>query len=285
MQSMFRTAYNYFEVLKPQESTLLTFIGVCTAIIAGDGDLSLELLLIALTILIASAGANGLTNYLDRDIDAKMQRTKNRALPSKRIEPAEKVLPLTIGLTIIGLTLAFRLHPLCFLADLIGTLAAVVGRKRATCVFPQGIIASCAPVLIGWFAIKPTFGWEIMLLCLIIGAWLPLHVWSIMIANREEYLNAGLSYFPVNRETKDAVKVLVVFVLMLYLASITLYFIGGFGWLYLTLTNLLGIVMVYATVRLVISGSSQDAWKLYRLSAFPYLGILFTTMCPDIWLL
>jgi len=64
------------------------------------------LLLIALTILLASAGANGLTNYLDRDVDARMQRTKHRALPSKCIYPPEKVLPLTIGLVIVGLALA-----------------------------------------------------------------------------------------------------------------------------------------------------------------------------------
>ena len=143
--------------MKPRQSSLLTFIGVCAAIIAGDGHLSLNLLLIALTILLASAGANGLTNYLDRDVDARMQRTKNRALPSKRIEPPEKVLPLTVGLVIIGLVLAFKLHPLCFLSDLIGTIAAVVWRKRWTCVFPQGMIAGCAPVLMGWFAIEPAF--------------------------------------------------------------------------------------------------------------------------------
>jgi len=235
--------------------------------------------------LLASAGANGLTNYIDRDVDARMQRTKNRALPSKRIYPPEKVLPLTIGLVIIGLALAWYLHPFCFLADLVGTIAAVVWRKRATCVFPQGMIASWAPVLMGWFAIKPIFSWEILLLCLLIGFWLPLHVWSVMIANREDYLSAGQSYFPMSREAKEAVKVLLVFCLMLYGASIGLYFIGSFGWLYLTVAILLGAIMVYASSRLVMSSASKDAWRLYKLSAFPYLGLIFLTMCLDIWLL
>ena len=137
---------------------MLTFIGVCTAIIAGDGYVPPGwLLLILITILFASAAANGLTNYLDRDVDARMQRTRHRALPSRRIEPAEKVLPLTIGLAIVGLVLAWLLHPLAFLFDLIGTAAAVIWRKRVTCVFPQGMIASCTPVLMGWFAIAPPF--------------------------------------------------------------------------------------------------------------------------------
>jgi protoheme IX farnesyltransferase len=276
---------DYIEVLKPRESSLLTFIAVCAAIIAGNGHLSLRLLFIALTILLASAGANGLTNYLDRDVDARMQRTKNRALPSKRIYPPERVLPLTIGLAIIGLILAFRLHWLCFLADLIGTIAAVVWRKRMTCVFPQGMLAGCAPILMGWFAIEPTFSWEIVLLCILIGVWLPSHVWSIMVANREDYINAGQRYFPMSREVKGVVKVLLVSCILLYAASIGLYFVGGFGWLYLIVVNLLGITMVYASSRLVMTSTSKDAWRLYKLSAFPYLGLIFLTMCLDIWLL
>ena len=284
-KSFVRAPRDYIEVLKPRQSSLLTFIGVCAAVIAGDGYLPLRLLLIALTILLASAGANGLTNYLDRDVDARMQRTKHRALPSKRIYPPEKVLPLTIGLVIVGLALAWILHPLCFLFDIIGTIAAVVWRKRWTCVFPQGMLAGCAPVLMGWFAIEPTFSWEILFLCLLIAIWLPLHVWSIMVANREDYLRAGLSYFPMSWQVKDAVKVLLAFSLVLYAASIGLYFAGGFAWLYLILANLLGITMVYATSRLVLSSASQDAWRLYKLSAFPYLGLIFLTMWLDVWLL
>ena len=242
------------------------------------------MLLIALTILLASAGANGLTNYLDRDVDARMQRTKRRALPSKRIYPSEKVLPLTISLVIAGLVLAWQLHPLSFMFDIIGTTAAVIWRKRWTCVFPLGMIASCAPVLMGWFAIEPVFSWEIVLLCILIAAWLPLHVWSIMIANREDYLSAGLSYFPMSWAAKDAVKVLLAVSLVLYAASIGLYFVAGFAWLYLIVANLLGIMMVYAASRLVISGASLSAWRLYKLSAFPYLGLIFLVMCLDIWM-
>ena len=275
----------YIEVVKPRATSLLTFIGVCAAIIAGVGELTPKLLLVAVTIFIASAGANGLTNYLDCGIDARMRRTRERALPSKRIYPPEKVLPLTIGLVIIGLALAWYLHPFAFLSDVGGTIAAIVGRKRATCVFPQGALASCAPVLIGWFAIEPALGWEILLLCLLIGVWLPLHVWSVMIAHRDDYISAGQNYFPMNREVKEAVKVLLIFSLVLYAASIALYFVGSYAWLYLIVANLLGIVMVYASLRLVISGASQDAWQLYRLSAFPYLGLIFLTMCLDIWLL
>ena len=280
-----KRAINYIEVLKPLPSILLAFIGLCAAIIAGEGQLSPRLLLVLVAVLIATAGANGLTNYLDRDIDARMQRTRCRVLPSKNIYPPKKVLPLITGLIVIGLVLAWQLHPFAFLADLVGTLVAATWRKKVTCVYPQGVIASCAPILMGWLAVKPAVSWELLLLCVLIAVWLPLHVWSVNIAHREDYLQAGLSYFPINLEVKDSVKVLLAFSLVLYAASIALYFAGGFAWLYLVLANILGIVMVYAVSRLVISGATKDAWRLYRLSAFPYLGLIFLVMCLDIWLL
>jgi len=283
--SIISSVKNYIEVVKPLPSILLTYIGVCTAIIAGEGQLSLKLLLIMVAILLTAAGANGLTNYLDRNIDARMQRTKNRALPSKRIYPPQKVLPLTIGLIIVGLILAWQLHPFAFLAGLGGALAAATWRKKVTCVYPQGVLASCAPILMGWFAIKPTLSWEILLLCLLLAVWLPLHIWSLIMTYREDYLQAGLSYFPIGCEIRNAVKVLLVFSVMLYTTSIALYFIGSFAWLYLMVANLLGVIMVHAGSRLVFSGASKDAWRLYKLSAFPYLGLIFLAMCLDIWLL
>jgi protoheme IX farnesyltransferase len=286
--SAYRIIRNYTEILKPSASLLLTFIGICAAVIAGGGRPSLDkLLLTIITILVASTGANGLTNYLDRKVDAKMKRTRHRALPSKRIYPPEKVLPLTISLTVIGLVLAWFLQPtyrLCFIADMVGTTAAMVWRKKATCVFPQGVLAGCAPVLMGWLAIKPTFAWELGLLCALITAWLPLHVWSVMIANREDYISAGLTFFPMSREVREAVKTLLLFSLVLAAAAISLYFIGGFALLYLIVASLLSVIVVYATSRLVVASTSQNAWRLYKLSAYPYLGIIFLTMCLDIWL-
>ncbi len=276
---------NYIEVLKPLPSVLLAFIGLCTAIIAGQGQLTPRLALVLAAVLIASAGANGLTNYLDRNIDVRMQRTCLRVLPSRIIYPHRKVLPLVIGLILIGLALAWYLHPFVFLADAFGTLVAATWRKKVTCVYPQGVLASCAPILMGWLAIRQTLEWELLLLCVMIAAWLPLHVWSVNIAHRDDYRQAGLNYFPINLEARESVKILLVFSLVLYAASIGLYYVGGFSWLYLALANVLGLVMVYAVSRLVISHASKDSWRLYRLSAFPYLGAIFLVMCLDIRLL
>jgi protoheme IX farnesyltransferase len=276
----YHIALSYIEVLKPRESSLLTVIGVCSAFIAGGGYLQRdEFILILLTILLASMGANGLTNYLDRHIDSRMKRTRNRALPSKRIFPAEKALFPVISLVICGLVLAWQLHFLSFLADLIGTVVAIIWRKRWTCVFPQGILASCAPVLMGWFAVDPSFSWKLFMLCVLIAVWLPIHLWSVMIIHREDYLEAGISYFPLNRNVNSVVRIILLLSILLYATSIAIYFVFSFNLIYLVLTNILGCTLLYTSFRLVISVSSGRAWKLYKLSAFPYLGLTFLSMC------
>lgn len=280
-----RAIGKYIEVLKPRETILLTFIGLCAAVVAGGGQPPTGTLLLAtLAILLGSGGANGLTNYLDREVDARMQRTRHRPLPSKRIFPAEKMLPLAITLVVIGLIMAWFLHPLCFLFGLLGVIAATTWRKRVTCVFPQGAIAGCAPVLIGYLAISHQLDLTILFLCVLIGVWIPLHVWSVMIANREDYRQAGVTYFPLSWEVKDVIKLLLGLAVVLYGSSMALYFISDLGLPYLVVANILGILMLSATARLLFTGASHDAWRVYKLTAFPYLGILFLTMALNLWL-
>jgi protoheme IX farnesyltransferase len=284
----FKTILNYIEVLKPRETVLLTFIGLCAAVVAGGGQPPMDTLLLAtLALLLGSGAANGLTNYLDREVDAKMQRVSHRPLPSKRIFPAWRMLPPAIGLAIGALTIAWFLHYLCFIFGLVGMIVAVTWRKRITCALPQGAIASFAPVCIGYIAISHQLDLTLLLLCVLITIWTPLHVWSVMIANREDYRQAGITYFPISWEVKDAIKVLLLLAVLLLGSSISLYYFGdsGLGMPYLVVASILGILTIFTTARLVFTGISHDAWRVYKLTAFPYLGILFFTMVLDLWLL
>ena len=275
---------DYLTLLKPRETVLLTFIGICSVVIAGQGSVSLGVfLLAAVTIGLGSAGANGVTNYLDRNVDARMRRTHLRSLPAKRIVPAKKGLAWSVFLVLAALGLAWLLHPLCFVFGLTGTVAAAVFRKRVMCVI-QGGIAGCAPVLIGYVAVTHELDLTILFLCILIAVWIPLHVWSVMVANRDDYLQAGVVYFPITWRTSDAMKVLMVLSVLLYAASMALWAVADFGWLYFAVANFLGIVMVYTSCNLLRSGASRDAWKMYKLSAFPYLGVIFTVLCLNFWI-
>lgn len=276
---------NYVQVLKPRETVLLTFIGVCAAVVGASGQPQIGwLLLAAFAILVGSAGTNGLTNYIDRDVDARMKRTQHRPLPSKRIFPPQKMLPLAIGLVLVGLIIAWFLDPLCFAFGLVGIIASVTWRKRVTCVFPQGTIASLSPVAVGYLAFSHRLDLTLLFLCVLIGFFVPLHVWSVMIANREDYAAAGITYAPLSWTDRSAVGLLLAVSVLLYGSSIGLYFFSNFGLPYLVVANVLGILAVVATARLLITGITHDAWRLYKLTAFPYLGLLFLTMALSTWL-
>jgi heme o synthase len=276
--------HNYLFVLKPRETSLLAAIGLFSALIAAHGSFDLgRLAFILLTITIGSAGCNGLTNYLDRNLDARMVRTKNRVLPSGRVSPPEKALPLIISLIVISLIFAWLLHPLCFVVGIIGVISSAVWRKTISCTF-LGIVAGVSPVLIGWLAIKPVFDLQILLLCLLIAFWIPVHVWSIMIANREDYFSAGLHYFPLNLPVTTVVTTLMVLSVCLYAISLLLYFLTDFRLLYFIGANALGIAMIIANARLLMSTTSRAAWHVYKLSSFPYLGLIFLLMVLDIWI-
>jgi len=271
-------------VLKPRETSLLIFIALCAAVVAAGDSLEPGRFALAMvTVALGSGGVNGLTNYLDRNIDARMIRTRHRSLPSKRIDPPQKALAVAATLTAISLVMAWYLHPLCFAAGAMGTVAAVTRRKTWVCPF-FGAVASCSPVAIAWFAFKPEFSLPLLFLCLLICIWVPIHVWSVMIAHREDYIGGGVRYFPLSRDTKDAIKILFLLSLPLLAVSIAMYFSSDLGWLYLTVAALLGIGMFYANSRLIITGASYEAWRVYKLSAFPYLGMVFLAMGVDTWI-
>ncbi len=275
---------DYITVLKPRETVLLVYIGMCAALIAGQGSAPWDVLLLAFVALtLGSAGANGITNYLDRDVDARMRRTHMRSLPAQRIVPPRRALAWSVFLVIGALVAAWFLHPLCFVFGLTGTVAASVFRKRVMCVI-QGGIAGCAPVLIGYVAVTHQLDLTILFLCVLIVVWIPLHVWSVMVAYRDDYLQAGVVYFPVTWQAKDAIKVLMALSVLLYVSSLALWWVGDFGWLYFAVANVTGVAMVYASYNLLRSGTSQNAWRVYKLSAFPYLGVIFTVLCVTFWI-
>ncbi|MDI6689536.1 MAG: protoheme IX farnesyltransferase [Actinomycetota bacterium] len=278
------TIKNYVEVMKPKETILLAFIGICAAIVAGKGFPPSNLLLItAVAVILGSAGCNGLTNYLDREVDALMKRTKHRALPSKRIDPPEKMLPYAIGLLIIALALAWYLHPLCFLSGALGITTAVVGRKRSITHILGGISGS-APILVGYTAISHKLDLTIGLLCLLILSWTPIHVWSLMTAYRDDFLQARVVMFPINRGIETTIRTLLALSILLYATTIGLYFVGKFSMLYLIIANVLGILMFLSNVYLSRRRGERDAWRVYKISAYPYLGLIFLGMCLDLWL-
>lgn len=275
----------YIDVLKPRETLLLGFAGLATAILAGGGAPPAgRLLWTALAVIIGSAGANGLTNYLDRDMDERMERTRHRPIPSRRIWPAEKMLPLAIGLVLAGLMIAWALNPWAFAAGLAGIFSSVIVRKRSITHVPLGEFASCAPFLIGWLGVNPRPEPLMWGLCGLIFIWTPIHVWSLMEAYRGDYLQAGVRIFPLTISPRRNVLLLFGLAIALSLETLALPLFSDLGWFYLVGAVALNAALLISSARLFRTGMTQAAWKMYKLSAYPYLGIILTLACLDRWL-
>jgi protoheme IX farnesyltransferase len=272
---------NYILVLKPRETILLAFIGICTALFASIGSMETgKLVMVSIALLVGSAGCNGLTNYLDREVDAKMARTSNRVLPRGLINPPEKALPLIIGLIVIGLALSWILNPICFVFGLIGVVASSVWRKTISCTF-LGIVAGCIPLLIGWFAVNNAFDIRILLICLMVAFWIPVHVWNVMLSRKQEYYNAGLYFFPLKTSEKLIKAILLILTVLIYVTSLMLYIYGGLHLLYLVIMNIMGIALLISVILTLFKTDRDYSWKAYKMSSFPYLGIMFLAIVID----
>ena len=110
-------------------------------------------------------------------------------------------------------------------------------------------------------------------------------MWSLMISHRDDYRQAGITYFPMSHEVKSSVRVIPFLAVLLFACSMGLYYVGQFDILYLIVACIMGILTITSSARLIYTGLSRDSWKVYKLTAFPYLGILFLAMALDVWLL
>ena len=63
-----------------------------------------------------------------------------------------------------------------------------------------------------------------------------------------------------------------------------LWHVADFGWFFFAVANVTGAVMVLASLRLVRNMDSKDSWRLYKISSFPYLGVIFLAMCLNFWI-
>ena len=274
----------YVRVLKPRETVLLTLIGSCTAIVASDANPDLwRFLIVTLVVSLGSGGTNGLTNYLDRHVDARMYRTRGRVLPSRLIDPPQKALVWSGLLVVCSLAVSLYLHPYAFVAGVIGVSFALIGRKTWATHF-MGSFSSCGPVLVGWFSMNPNINWTVVLMSVLIVLWLPIHVWNLMISSREDYIQAGVDIFPLNHGVLITARISVFLSVLLYVASLSLYILGGFGWIYLISANVGGLSMIWATLQILQNRDKGSAYRVFKTSAYPYLGLIFVSLPLDVWI-
>jgi protoheme IX farnesyltransferase len=279
--------WKYIEVTKPSTVALLVFTSVGAMVAAGGvGGLSLVGWVLALIAITAGcAAADTLTCYIDRDIDALMDRTKGRPLPGRRINPPEKALAWGIFLAVVSMALSFLFNPLAALWMFLGLFDNVViysllAKRRSCTNILLGSISGGMPALFGWAVVQGSITLTPVLISLLVITWTPNHIWNLAIRYREDYARANVPMLPVVTNLRRAVNLIVMSVLLMVAESLLLGLVGDFGPIYFTIAILGGLVSLVGHIYLYLRPTKRNAWLMFKLSSL-YLALVFAGMMVD----
>lgn len=289
-KTWFDIAKNYIEVTKPRSVFLLVFTAlVAMFLAAAEYGMSMPVLIKSLlAITFACSGVNAVSCYVDRDIDAIMERTKHRPIPSGRISPPVKALVWGLAQFFVALGIAWSLNVASFICILLGMLGYVgiyslwFKRKSAWNIILGGFSGGL-PTMFGWTALTGTVEMLPVLASLLVVLWIPNHIWNLAIYYKDDYRTVGVPMLPVICDTRRTLLYILVTVVAMFALSIGIYFAGDFGIFYLASAIICGLAITAGNIYLYFAPEQKKAWFLYKLSS-PYLFLLFLAMMIDLYI-
>jgi protoheme IX farnesyltransferase len=294
----------YYELTKPKIWYLLVFTAFGAALTASNiYDIEISpatWLLMLFSVAAGSAAANTLTNYHDRDIDAIMERTKDRPLPSKRIYPAVKARNFGLVLAGISLVLAFGISftttleqgawATAFIAfGLVNNIiiySYVLKRNSRTNIILGGLCGG-SPPMIGWVAVSMSDLWTMGLaMAGLVFIWIPMHIWALTLHFKEDYNKVNVPMLTAVQSEKTSARAIAVSTVVMVLFSIAPFFITTqsgeemVGAVYLWTAIASGALMLGLSAWVIVKPMEKAAWTLFKFSS-PYLAVLFIALMVD----
>jgi len=246
-------------------------------LLASYGHINLWLLLatlVATSLVIASACV--FNNYIDRDIDKLMARTKERALVTQVIKGQNALIYATV-LGLIGLfVLATYTNLLTVLVGLIGFIDYVVlygiTKRRSIYGTIVGSIAGATPVVAGYTAVTNSLDSAALILFLILVFWQMPHFYAIAMYRFSDYKAAKIPVLPVKKGKQNTKLQMTIYIIAFVIATISLSVFGYTGYTYLVVMLLLGLGWLW----LDLQGfkSSDDKRWARRMFLFSLVVIL-----------
>lgn len=280
---------DYLELTKPKVVALILLTAVIGMFLSTPYMVPWQVLLYGnLGIGLCASSAAAINHLVDRRVDAVMARTKNRPVAQGRVDTSNAVL-FAILLGVSGTALLyFLVNPLTAaltVASLIGyAFVYTLFLKRAT---PQNIVigglAGAAPPLLGWTAVTDEIHAHALLLVLIIFAWTPPHFWALAIHRRDEYAKADIPMLPVTHGIPFTRLHILLYTILLFVASILPFAVGMLGPLYLLGAVLLGAGFLYWAIVLFRGNNPRAPMETFKYSSI-YLMALFLIMLIDHYL-
>jgi protoheme IX farnesyltransferase len=235
---------------------------------------------------LAAAGASALNQLLERESDARMQRTRERPLPSGRLRPGEVLVfglaSAVGGVIYLDLTLTSPLAAALTALTLLTYVVVYTPLKRMTALNTLvGAISGALPPLIGWAAVRGSLGAGAVVLFLVLFLWQMPHFLAIAWIYRADYERAGLRMLPaLDPEGGMVGRQMVCYCLALVAASLAPLVVGGGGPVYLAGALFLGIGFLACAVGFARRRSVARARVVLRASLI-YLPVLLVLLVWD----
>ena len=234
---------------------------------------------------LAAASGAAVNHWVDQKIDATMERTKGRPIPTGGLS-SKAALTFALSLTILSMAILLATtNPLTALLTFICVIGYAViytmFLKRST---PQNIIwggaAGAAPPILGWTAVTGEVNSEALLLFLIIFIWTPPHFWALAIRRRDDYAKVDIPMLPVTHGIPFTKTQVLLYTFMLLAVTLIPFAIQMSGLIYLAGAVSLGIGFIYHAYKLYLSEGDEHAMKTFAYSIF-YLTALFAFLLVD----
>jgi heme o synthase len=284
---------DYLELTKPKVSLLIVFTAIVGMVLASPGMVPLPPLIFGtLGIAMASGSAAAFNHVLDCRIDEQMARTRGRPLPTGHLAMSQAVIFASLLGSVSMLLLWLTVGPLTALLtffSLIGyAMVYTLWLKRAT---PQNIViggaAGAAPPVLGWVAVTHSIDAQALLLFLIIFTWTPPHFWALAIARRDDYAKVGIPMLPVTHGIPFTRLQIVLYTILLGVATILPVLTGMSGLIYLAAALALNARFLYFVLALNRDrdgAKPQLPMRTFKFS-ITYLMLLFAALILDHYLL
>ena len=276
---------DFFALLKPRVVSLVVFSGLAGLLVA-PGEIHPLIAAVAVLCIGVGAGASGAINmWYDRDIDAVMDRTRQRPIPMGRVAPGDAlgfgVVLATGAVALMGLAVNFTAAALLAFAIMFYVFVYTMWLKRRT---PQNIViggaAGAFPPMIGWAAVTGSVSIESLLLFALIFFWTPPHFWALALYRDGDYAKAGIPMLPVVVGKTETKKQMTLYTVLLIPLGIAPVWFGFVGWVYGAAATMLGFVFIAAAIAVWFDRTDRSAKRMFGYSIF-YLFAIFAVMVAD----
>ncbi len=287
-QNVLQVFQDYYQLTKPRIIPLLLITTAASMAIASNGKL--DPLLLLLTMIggtCATASAQTINCIYDSDIDYEMERTRNRPMPSGRVQPLHALI-FAIALACISFAvLAVFVNLLSALLAMSG-IAFYVGiythlLKRHT---PYNIViggaAGAIPALVGWAAVTNTLSWTAWTIFAIVFLWTPPHFWALALMIRDEYAKVGVPMLPVVTDNIATARQIWRYTLVVIPSTFLLiYPLHASGVIYGAIAFILGAIFIMKAWTLLQNPDDKQFARSLFLYSILYMMLLCAAMVVD----